>query len=103
MAMASSPVPRTKLFGAVRLLPTVPVRATLLRLIPSAQMLVSRQLCTLPPVPDAQKPDIVCCDQMLSATQLVPVVSMAPPQPSCVARLVALASSAKYRTAHDVR
>src|SRR5580693_8958237 len=102
MAMASSPVPRTKLFLAVRLFPTVPVRLTLLRLHPSAHMAVSRQFCTVPPVPDAQKPDSVCCVQMLSANQLVPVVSIAPPAPSTDALLIAFASSAKFRTVHDV-
>src|SRR5580658_7110285 len=100
--MASSPVPRTKLFFAVRLLPCVPVNDTLLRLHPSAQMLVSRQFSTTPPVPDAQKPDSLCCVQMLSATQLVPVVSMAPPAPSTDALLMALASVAKLRTVQEV-
>src|SRR5712671_1373294 len=103
MAGASSPVPRMKLFEEVRLFPTVAPRLTLLRLQPSAQILVSRQFWTVPPVPDAQKPDIVCWVQMLSASQLLPVVSMAPPQPSTVARLVAFASRAKFRTVQEVR
>src|SRR6266481_4674723 len=102
MACASSPVPRMKLFEEVRLFPTVAPRLTLLRLQPSAQMLVSRQFWTRPPFPDAQNPDIVCCVQMLSASQLFPVVSIAPPQPSTTARLVALASSAKFRTLQEV-
>src|SRR5271155_5289286 len=102
MAMASSPVPRTKLFLAVRLVPSVPVNETLLRLHPSAQMLVSRQFSTIPPVPEAQNPDSLCWVQMLSATQLVPVVSMAPPAPSTDALLMALASVAKLRTVQDV-
>jgi len=45
-------------------------------------MLVKRQFLMMPPVPEAQKPDIVCWVQMLSATQLVPVVSIPPPEPS---------------------
>src|SRR5258707_3546361 len=102
MAKASSPVPLTKLFEAVRLFPTGPPRLTLLRLQPSAQMLVSRQFCTRPPFPDAQKPDIVCWVQMLSASQLFPLVSIAPPQPSTTARLGAFASSAKLRTVQAV-
>src|SRR4051812_12326953 len=103
MALASSPVPLTKLFRLVRLFPTVPFRLTLLRLIPSAQMLVSRQFCTVPPVPDAQKPDMVCWVQIPSASQLLPLVSIAPPQPSTTALLVALASKAKFRTVQEVR
>src|SRR5260221_10317851 len=102
MASASSPVPLTKLFEAVRLFPTGPPRLTLLRLHPSAQMLVSRQFCTVPPVPEAQKPDIVCWVQMLSASQLLPLVSIPPPQPSADARLLAFASRAKFRTVHEV-
>ena len=64
--------------------------------MPSAQMEVSRLFDTVPPVPEAQKPDSVCWLQMLSATQLVPVVSIAPPAPSTVARLVALESRWKF-------
>src|SRR5688572_23181352 len=103
MASASTPVPRTKLFEAVRLFPTVPVKATLFRLHPSAQMLMSRQFCTLPPVPEAQKPDIVCLVHMFSANQLFPVVSIAPPQPSATVRLLAFESTAKFRTVHEIK
>src|SRR6266511_695288 len=102
MAIASSPVPRMKLFVAVRSLPTVPSRDTLLRLSPSAQMDVSRLLRAVPPVPEAQNPDRTCWLQMLSATQLVPVVSIAPPAPPEVSRLVALASRWKFSTVHEV-
>src|SRR5580704_12147870 len=100
--MASSPVPRTKLFWAVRLVPSVPVKLTLFRLIPSAHIGPSRLFFSVPPLPDAQNPDSACFVQMVSATQLVPVVSIAPPQPSMVARLVAFASVAKFCTVHDV-
>src|SRR5438046_1319576 len=103
MAWASSPVPRMKLLEEVRLFPIVLPRLTLLRLQPSAQILVSRQFCTRPPFPEAQNPDMACCVQMLSASQLFPVVSMAPPQPSTTARLGALASRAKFRTVQEVR
>src|SRR5258706_7382060 len=102
MAMPSSPVPRTKLFVADRLLPTVLFIDTLLRLMPSAQIVVSRLLRTAPPVPEAQKPDRVCWVQMSSATQLVPVVSIAPPAPSELARLSALESTWKSFTVVDV-
>src|SRR5258705_5467498 len=100
--MPSSPVPRTKLFVAVKLLPTELFSDTLFRLIPSAQIAVSRLFRTVPPVPEAQNPDSVCCVQMSSATQLVPVVSIAPPAPSTVARLVALESMWRSLTVHDV-
>jgi len=60
MAIASSPVPRTKLFVTVRLFPVSAPRDTLLTLIPSAQIDVSRLFFTVPPVPEAQKPDMVC-------------------------------------------
>src|SRR5882762_7763969 len=102
MAIASSPVPRMKLLVAVRLFPTVPLSETLFRLHPSAQIDVRRLFCTVPPVPDAQKPDSTCWLQMLSASQLVPVVSIAPPSPSTVSRLVALESRWKFLTVHEV-
>src|ERR1051326_2437412 len=102
MACASSPVPRMKLLEEARLFPIELPRLTLFRLQPSAQMLVSRQFCTRPPFPEAQNPDMVCSVQILSASQLFPVVSIAPPHPSTTARLVASASSAKLRTVQDV-
>src|ERR1700722_6633532 len=101
MAIASSPVPRTKLFRAVRFVPSVPVRLTLFKLQPSAQMLRRRQFSTTPDTPDAQKPDSVCCVQIPSADQPVPVVSIAPPAPSTESRLVAFESIAKFRTWHE--
>ncbi len=103
MAIASSPVPRTKLFVTVRLLPVSAFSETLLTLIPSAQIEVSLLFSTVPPVPEAQKPDMVCWVQMPSASQFVPVVSMAPPSPPTVLRLTALASMWKSRTVQDVR
>src|SRR5437899_6912729 len=102
MAIASSPVPRTKLLVTVRLLPTLALSETLLMLIPSAQIEVSRLFSTVPPVPDAQNPDIVCWVQMPLATQLVPLVSIAPPSPPTVLRLGALASMWKFCTVHEV-
>lgn len=56
----------------------------------------------MPPVPDAQKPDMVCWVQMPSADQSVPVVSMAPPSPPMVLRLTASASMWKFCTWQDV-
>src|SRR5258708_24418365 len=103
MAIASSPVPRSELLRTVRLFPPVAPRLTLLTLHPSAQMLVRRQFCAVPPVPEAQKPESVCCVQMPSATQLVPVLSIPPPAPSTEARLSAFESSAKFRTRHELR
>src|SRR5882724_6993386 len=72
MAMPSSPVPRTKLFVAVMLLPTELPSETLLRLMPSAQMAVARLFSTRPPVPEAHQPDSLCWFQMWLATQFVP-------------------------------
>ena len=40
---------------------------------------------------------------MPSASQPVPVVSIAPPSPPMVLRLTALASMWKFRTVHEVR
>src|SRR5690242_14168631 len=102
MAVASSPVPRMKLFVTVRSLPTGLPSETLLTLRPSAQMDVSRLLRAVPPVPDAQKPDSVCWVQILSATQLVPLVSIAPPAPPGTSRLMALESRWKFSTVHEV-
>src|SRR5690349_5139847 len=101
--MPSSPVPRTKLFVAVRPDPTELFSDTLLRLTPSAQIEVRRLLRTVPPVPEAQNPDRTCWLQTPSATQSVPVVSMAPPAPSTLARLVALESRWRFWTVHEVR
>src|SRR4051794_39933085 len=100
--MPSSPVPRTKLLVAVRLLPAEVPSATLLRLMPSAQIVVRRLLRTVPPVPDAQNPDNVCWVQIPSAIQFDPVVSIVPPAPSADARLVAFESAWKFCTVHEV-
>src|SRR5690242_17610783 len=102
MAMPSSPVPRTKLLVAVRLLPTDWPSDTLLRLMPSAQTAVARLFSTVPPVPDAHQPDSLCWFQMWLATQFVPDVSIAPPPPSTISRLVELESVWKSCTVHDV-
>ena len=85
--MPSSPVPRMKLLVAVRLLPEVPVSETLLRLQPSAKIDVKKLFCTVPPLPEAHTLDSTCCTHMPSMSQLVPVVSSAPPPPSTSARL----------------
>lgn len=56
----------------------------------------------MPPVPEAQNPDMVCWLQMPLADQLVPVVSIAPPSPPMVLRLTELASMWKSRTVQEV-
>src|ERR1700722_16150167 len=100
--MASSPVPRTKLLLTVMLLPTVPLSETLLILMPSAHVCVRRLFWIVPPVPEAQKPDSTCWCHMPSASQLVPVVSIAPPSPSFVPRLSAFESTWKFLTVQEV-
>src|SRR3954452_20867805 len=102
MAMPSSPVPRTKLFVAVMLLPTELFSDTLLRLMPSAHTAVARLFSTRPPVPEAHQPDSECWFQMWLATQFVPEVSIAPPPPSTISRLVEFESVWKSCTVHDV-
>src|SRR5580698_4785909 len=94
--MRSSPVPRMKLLVAVRLLPEVPVSETLLRLHPSANIDVNRLFSTVPPLPDAHRLDSTCWTHMPSMSQLVPVVSSAPPPPSTSARLIASESIWKF-------
>ena len=94
--MPSSPVPRMKLLVAVRLLPDVPVSETLFRLQPSAKMTVNRLFSTVPPLPEAHRLDSTCCTHMPSISQLVPVVSSAPPPPSTSARLIASESMWKF-------
>ncbi|MFG2257895.1 MULTISPECIES: hypothetical protein [Streptomyces] len=87
----------------VRLFPVSAPSETLLTLIPSAQIDVILLFCTFPPVPEAQRPDMVCWVQMPSASQSAPVVSIAPPSPPMVLRLTALASMWKLRTVQEVR
>src|SRR5260370_18279819 len=94
--MPSSPMPRMKLLVAVRLLPEVPVSATLFRLQPSAKITVRKLSSTVPPVPEAHTLDSTCCTHMPLISQLLPVVSSAPPPPSTVARLWASESMWKF-------
>src|SRR5882757_1276081 len=96
MAIPSSPVLRTKLLLTVRLFPTLLLLETLLMLIPSAHMSVNRLLITLPPVPAPHIPEVLCWAHMPVTTQLVPDMSMEPPEPSTVARLCALESRRKF-------
>ena len=71
--------------------------------MPSAQIAVRRLFSTVPPVPDAQKPDSTCWAPGPVATQFVPLVSIAPPPPSTVSRLVESESRWKFCTVQEVR
>src|ERR1700723_1901794 len=89
-----------KLLVAVRLLPDVPVSDTLFRLQPSAKITVNRLFFTVPPLPEAHTLDSTCWTHMPSMSQLVPVVSSAPPPPS--ERLMASASMWKFSSWQEV-
>src|SRR5258708_1059753 len=96
MAIPSSPEARIKLFVAVRLLPTPSFK--LLRLIPSPQVLFILLFCTVPPVPDAQTPGVVCLIQTVPSSQFEPTMLNPPPPPSLQSPLTALQSMQRFFT-----
>src|SRR5579859_6256315 len=83
IANPSSPEPRTKLFLAVRLLPALLFGPPfpLLRLMPSAHVLLKREFWTVPAVPSAQTPAPSCATQTASMSQSLPLMLIPPPLP----------------------
>src|SRR5882757_2403120 len=101
MAMASSPVPRTKLLEYVRFIPMPALPSTLLKFPPSDHTLSTRQFFAVPPTPEHQKAEVTCWIHMLSTTQSLPLKLIAPLL-LLPARLEELQSKATPRKVEEV-
>src|ERR1700761_7396994 len=101
MAMASSPVPRTKLLEYVRFMPMPALPSTLLKFPPSDHTLNTRQFFAMPFTPEHQKAEVACWIQTLSTTQLLPL-KLTAPLLLAPARLEALQSKATFCKVEDI-